>query len=63
MIHLTLTGYHAGEPLCGKQRTADHEYHHPNVRALRNPDYRARVCPDCLSIWESDDEGDDHEDK
>lgn len=51
MVHLTLTGYHAGALLCGKPREYDGTYNHAVYAPLHNPIYRAKVCPDCLMVY------------
>lgn len=53
MIHLTLTGPHAGLPFCGASRldaARGDECHHANGAALERPEYRAKVCGACLDV-------------
>lgn len=64
MIHLTLTGLHAGTPFCGCDKTARREagdtfahvpYTRPDV-FLARPD----ICPDCKAEWDATGSDDDH---
>ncbi len=62
MIHLTMTGYHAGVVICGakKHEHADDEYVHamyaPQV-ILDSPD----LCPVCKSYWDNADNSDEEQ--
>ncbi len=58
MIHLTMTGPYAGQSFCGTEKPGD-EFNHANVKALEKSEYRAKVCPQCLDIWDGDDADDD----
>ncbi len=55
MIHLTLTGYHAGVPYCNTDRAQAREAGDTMVHGiyapLHKPEYRARCCPACLQVW------------
>lgn len=50
MIHLTLTGIYAGTILCGASRVGA-DTAHAAWSPLDNPDFRAKVCPQCLQEW------------
>ena len=53
MIHLTHTSYLAGQTYCGVGKNLPGtQYHHMNIRALANPEYRQNVCPACLAIYD-----------
>lgn len=52
MLHLTLTGYHAGQTLCGAERVLENAHAHAMWAPLGNPEYRQKVCPECLKVWE-----------
>lgn len=56
MIHITLTGYHAGTPICGIERSTAPEtdtFQHAPYSGLDafldNPD----LCPNCKAEWEA----------
>ena len=51
MIHLTLTGFYAGTLICGAERSADNQHAHAVMAPLHNPNYRAKVCPQCLKVY------------
>ena len=51
MTHLTYTGPSAGQTLCGATREASGQYAHATYCPLDNPDYRVKVCPECLKTW------------
>jgi hypothetical protein len=55
VMHFTHTGYYAGTPYCGIDKAAadqeKHAFMHPRGDFARN--YRDRVCPKCLAIWEN----------
>jgi len=54
-IHLTLTGYYAGAPLCGcnkEQEMKDgNEFTHAIYFNENDPNQIARVCKDCYRLW------------
>lgn len=52
-IHLTLTGVYAGQPLCGGER-AERNIH--AMYADFAAPYATEICPDCRSIWDSEDD-------
>ena len=55
-IHLTLTGYYAGVPLCGvnkfKAIERGDDFMHVVFAPLDNLDLY--FCPECISIWEEE---------
>ena len=53
MIHLTHTGFYAGALLCGKTRD-NGEYAHAVYAPLHKPEYRKKVCLDCLRVYARD---------
>jgi hypothetical protein len=57
MIHLTLTGYYAGRPLCDcnkseRQAAGDTFQHAIYCHELASPE----MCKECLSVWNAADE-------
>ena len=53
MKHLTLTGYYAGQTLCGASRTLTDDYYH----AIYAPDVildSPEMCPICKGLWLND---------
>lgn len=59
MIHLTLTGFDAGRPLCDcdKQAARDDgdEFVHAMYWNERQPGYeRNRICCACLAAWDEE---------
>ncbi len=48
--HLTHTGPLAGQTYCGAARTEGADYAHGVYAPLARPDYRASVCPRCLTV-------------
>lgn len=61
MIHLTLTGFHAGSPLCGVDKTEAKErgerFIHGMYFPFSNAEMVADLCTKCKQIW--DNEGSD----
>lgn len=57
--HLTLTGYWAGQPLCGCNRAEEAArgatFQHAIYANLDNPD----LCQKCVEVWFSTDEDDE----
>ena len=51
MIHLTLTGFYAGQPICGSERKETDTGVHCVYAPLIKDEYRATVCPDCLKAY------------
>ena len=51
MIHLTLTGIHAGRRLCLASREDGEQNAHAVYAPLNLADYRAKCCPHCLNTW------------
>jgi hypothetical protein len=51
MIHLTHTGFYAGTPICGAVRDPENEHAHAVMAPLHIPEYRARVCSECLRVY------------
>ena len=48
--HLTLTGYHAGETLCGNPKNPEKQHYH----AAYAPDFvftAETTCPVCVQLW------------
>ena len=60
MIHLTLTGYYAGSPICCVSKTSARangdSFTHAVYADLTQPD----LCPTCLAEWSAAGEVDDH---
>ena len=60
MIHLTLTGYYAGSPICcvskSTARAQGDTFTHAVYADLTQPD----LCPTCLAEWSAAGEVDDH---
>ena len=56
--HLALPDSEFTEGYCGLKRTPNQwsAFHLPNPGALKDKNYRNRMCQDCLSIYESDTE-------
>lgn len=56
-VHLSITGFNAGQPFCGQLRSVLLErgdaFHHPNVRLLQINAYRENICSDCLATWDN----------
>ena len=48
--HLTLTGYYAGQPICGSSTKTEHDAH-ATYAPLGLPDYRKTRCPACLKAY------------
>lgn len=46
IMHLTLTGYHAGKTLCGSERES--EEIHAMYAPLHKQEFRDKVCKECL---------------
>lgn len=65
MIHLTLTGYDAGRPLCDGNREALAAAGDTFLHAVYAPIHRIRadVCPDCLEVWDSTENGPSDDDR
>ena len=59
MIHLTLTGYYAGQRLCLSDRADGEQNAHAVYAPLNKPGYRLLCCLDCLAIWDDSSESDD----
>lgn len=51
MIHLTLTGVLAGTPICGVARESANQHAHAVWSPLHNPEFRDKVCPQCLRSY------------
>lgn len=51
MIHLTHTGYNAGQTFCLVPRETDGQYAHGSHAPLHRAEYRAQCCADCLTVW------------
>jgi hypothetical protein len=49
MRHLTLTGYQAGQTLCGAERNGKEV--HASYAPLDNEEFRAATCPACLKEY------------
>jgi hypothetical protein len=61
MIHLTLTGIHAGRRLCLASREDGEQNAHAAYAPLQLADFRSKCCPHCLHTWaiEAYEPGDD----
>ncbi len=51
MIHLTLTGIHAGRRLCLASREDGEQNAHAAYAPLDLADFRAKCCHHCLNTW------------
>jgi hypothetical protein len=51
MLHLTFTGVHAGHPICDQARQPGDEGVHMVYAPLDNPEFRAKVCPECIKAY------------
>lgn len=51
MLHLTHTGFYAGRPICGAERSPEDRHIHAVYAPLDNAELRGQVCPDCLKVW------------
>lgn len=62
MIHLTFSGYYAGQPLCGCDRYEREEAGDQFIHASSFPFGNKRLlditCQDCLDIWNGEEDGD-----
>jgi len=52
MIHLTFTGYYAGQRFCDASRADGEPNAHAVYAPLDKPNYRAQCCVECLKIWD-----------
>jgi len=48
--HLTLTGYYAGQPICGADTKTENDAH-ATYAPLDKPEYRETRCPACLKAY------------
>lgn len=53
MIHLTFKGIAPSSTYCGQPRDTFFTYHHADPERLKDPEYRAKVCPYCLAVWDN----------
>ena len=51
IIHLTLTGFHAGQTLCGSARNERDKYLHANYAPLHREEVRNQTCEKCLKEY------------
>lgn len=51
MHHLTLTGFYAGETLCGTPRNNEDTYTHAVYSPLHKQEFRAKCCKECLKVY------------
>ena len=52
MRHITLTGYYAGETVCGAPKgIKDDTYAHAG-EWLDNPKCRVDLCTECAKVWD-----------
>ena len=51
VFHLTLTGYHAGQPYCGSDRAELGACFYHGTYAPEAVFTDSRLCPECLKIW------------
>jgi len=59
MRHITLTGYYAGETVCGAPKNIEgHSYAHVGDW-IDNPKCRAELCPKCAEIWDDVEDDED----
>ncbi len=49
--HLTLTGYYAGQPICGGKRDEGEHYIHAAYSPIHKPSFRDTVCVECLKVY------------
>ena len=58
MIHLTLTGYYAGTPICGvnkqQAKSQGDKFVHAIYAPLENSEWIVEVCIDCLEAWNNE---------
>ena len=58
MIHITLTGYYAGNTVCGAPRNIEGDRYAHVGAWLDNPNVADAACPECLAVY-NDVGGDD----
>ena len=51
IIHLTLTGFNAGQTLCGSSRNERDKYLHANYAPLHREEVRNKTCGKCLKEY------------
>ena len=60
VIHLTLTGFNAGLPLCtvnkAEAKEQGHEFSHAMYTPTTSHHVRPYICPECLELWEDESE-------
>ena len=62
MRHITLTGYYAGETVCGAPKGIEGDTYAHAGEWLDNPKCRVDLCTECAKIWddiETESENDD----
>jgi len=59
MRHITLTGYYAGETVCGASKNIEGDTYAHVGEWLDKPENLENICPACREAW--DDVSDDEE--
>lgn len=59
MRHITLTGYYAGETVCGAPKGVEGDTYAHAGEWIDNPKCRVDLCKECAEIWDSLDDGED----
>ncbi len=54
MTHYTMTGYYAGQTLCGKEIKDGDKGVHPKVNFTEEFFKTHNVCLECRAIWEDE---------